>query len=110
MRVELALKSQFEGFTQSGKYELTIFAKIGKGRRINRKRSEYSDNINTDIFGSNLYNQYLSRIQMVTSKRAAALGARNIHHLLGGDPTESMQEAERCYSILVEVRPYAITL
>lgn len=40
---------------------------------------------------------------MLTSKRAVGLGARNIHHLLGGDPNESTQEAEKCYSILVEV-------
>jgi len=60
------------------------------------------DNINTDIFGSNLYNQYLERSRAVAAKRSAAMGARNIYHLLGGDPEESIQEAEQCYSVLVE--------
>jgi len=63
----------------------------------------YSDNINTDIFGANLYNQYLSRSQAISAKRSVALGARNISNLLGGDPSESFQEAEQCFSILVEV-------
>lgn len=65
----------------------------------------YRDNINTDIFGANLYNQYLSRSQTVSAKRSVALGAsaRNIHNLLGGDPSESDQETEQCFSVLVEV-------
>jgi len=73
-----------------------------------RRLYAIGDNLNTDIFGSNLYNQYLSRTQMVTGKRTVALGARNIHNLLGGDPTECVQEAEQCYSILVETGVYSL--
>jgi hypothetical protein len=67
----------------------------------------YSDNINTDIFGSNLYNQYLASSRAVAAKRSAAMGARNIYHLLGGDPEEAIQEAEECFSVLVEVSYFA---
>lgn len=63
----------------------------------------HRDNVNTDIFGSNLYNQYLARSRAVSTKRSAAMGARNIYHLLGNDPEESIQEAEQCHSVLVEV-------
>lgn len=62
------------------------------------------DNVNTDIFGANLYNQYLERSRAVARKRSAAMGARNIYHLLGNDPDDSIQEAEQCYSVLVEVK------
>jgi HAD superfamily hydrolase (TIGR01456 family) len=75
--------------------------KIGNSSRI-RRIYAIGDNLNTDIFGSNLYNEYLSRTQIVSGKRMVALGARSIHNLLGADPNESIEEAEQCISVLVE--------
>jgi len=73
-----------------------------------RRLYAIGDNLNTDIFGSNLYNQYLSRSQAaVASKSSVAVGGRNIYHLLGGDPNECVQEAEQCFSVLVETGVYS---
>ncbi|CAL8129694.1 unnamed protein product [Orchesella dallaii] len=79
--------------------------KIGINGPI-RRIYAVGDNINTDIFGANLYNQYLSR-SLVAAKRSVAMGARNIYHLLGGDPRDNMQEAEQCFSVLVETGVYS---
>ncbi|CAG7837229.1 unnamed protein product [Allacma fusca] len=82
--------------------------KIGITEPIKRLYA-VGDNINTDIFGANLYNQYLSRSQTVSvaTKRSVAVGARNIHNLLGGNPSECDQETEQCFSVLVETGVYS---
>jgi len=61
------------------------------------------DNVNTDIFGANLYNRYLERSRAAAAKLSVAMGsARNISHLVGNDSDEFVQEAEQAFSVLVE--------
>lgn len=64
------------------------------------------DNIHTDIFGANLYNEYLVRDAMV-QRRAVAMSvqhgtARSIEHLLGNECPIGERGAEQCHSVLVE--------
>ncbi|XP_065348959.1 haloacid dehalogenase-like hydrolase domain-containing 5 [Cloeon dipterum] len=67
------------------------------------------DNINTDIFGANLYQQYLRNQSIIGSQRAVQV-ARSIENLVGGiDETCEMVElgASTCSSILVETGVYS---
>ncbi|XP_059489506.1 haloacid dehalogenase-like hydrolase domain-containing 5 [Neocloeon triangulifer] len=67
------------------------------------------DNINTDVFGANLYQQYLRNQCIIGSQRAVQV-ARSIENLVGGhDETCEMVElgASTCSSILVETGVYS---
>lgn len=55
----------------------------------------YSDNINTDIFGANLYDKYLSRYESGEGTKS-----RSLEKLLGQNITSPRTKA--CISILVE--------
>ena len=61
------------------------------------------DNICTDIFGANLYNNYLLKRQQDLLAKAGILGSRSIDNLVstsGNNP--HLSGAERCLSVLVE--------
>ncbi|KAK7862641.1 hypothetical protein R5R35_002070 [Gryllus longicercus] len=60
------------------------------------------DNIYTDVFGANLYNQYLERRERRVTRRQ-----QNIEDLLGADPHDWDQGAVSCSSILVETGVYS---
>lgn len=64
--------------------------------------STFSDNINTDVFGANLYNQYLSQ-RKASGRLKQVARTRTIEHLLQADPSDWDLGAESCFSILVEV-------
>ncbi|KAK3931091.1 Haloacid dehalogenase-like hydrolase domain-containing 5 [Frankliniella fusca] len=65
------------------------------------------DNINTDVFGANLYNQYLS--QRKASGRVKQIArTQTIEHHLQADPSDWDNGAENCFSILVETGVYSV--
>ena len=60
------------------------------------------DNICTDIFGANLYNNYLQKRQQDILAKAGILGSRSIDNLVSYSGSPHLSGAERCYSVLVE--------
>ncbi|CAG0919402.1 unnamed protein product [Notodromas monacha] len=66
------------------------------------------DNVNTDIFGANLYDKYLRRVWSGKNKPARQsilqIARRGVHHFIEDEdgPQSSDFTAERCYSILVQ--------
>lgn len=61
--------------------------------------SFYSDNINTDIFGANLYDKYLSHYESGEGTKS-----RSLEKLLGNNV--KCPSAKACISILVETGVY----
>jgi hypothetical protein len=62
------------------------------------------DNLDTDIFGANLYNRYLTRHQSCRSIAAVVNGrGMKTSELQFDVDSTSDQSAEECYSILVQV-------
>jgi len=60
------------------------------------------DNICTDIFGANLYDNYLLKRQQDLLAKAGILGSRSIDNLVSSSGNLHLSGAERCYSVLVE--------
>ena len=60
------------------------------------------DNICTDIFGANLYDNYLLKRQQDLLAKAGILGSRSIDNLVSNSGSLHLSGAERCYSVLVE--------
>ncbi|XP_066996972.2 haloacid dehalogenase-like hydrolase domain-containing 5 [Anabrus simplex] len=61
------------------------------------------DNVYTDVFGANLYNQYLSK----RDGRRVTRQQQSIEDLLGANPHYWDHAAESCFSILVETGVYS---
>ena len=61
------------------------------------------DNVCTDIFGANLYNNYLNKRRLdtaiVTHAKMQDQSSRSIDRLIG---TTELSGAQACYSVLVE--------
>jgi hypothetical protein len=69
----------------------------------------YRDNLNTDIFGANLYHRYLTRQRSgrAVSGIAAAVTGRGNHNCELEIETEDVHaSAEECHSILVQVNTF----
>jgi hypothetical protein len=70
----------------------------------------YRDNVNTDIFGANLYDKYLRKVSSGKNRPARQsilqVARRGVHHFIEDEegPRNIPFTAERCFSILVEVR------
>ena len=60
------------------------------------------DNICTDIFGANLYNNYLGRRRQDLLSKVGSLGSRSIDNLVMNSGSAHLSGAENCYSVLVE--------
>lgn len=85
---------------------LTHAQSIGLNHHLKRLYA-IGDNINTDVFGANLYNQYLSQ-RRASGRMKQVARTRTIEHLLQADPSDWDIGAESCFSILVETGVYSI--
>lgn len=79
---------------------------IGLNQHLKRLYA-IGDNINTDVFGANLYNQYLSQ-RKASGRMKQVARTRTIEHLLQADPSDWDLGAESCFSILVETGVYSV--
>ena len=60
------------------------------------------DNVCTDIFGANLYDNYLAKRRQDLCSKAGVLGSRSIDDLVMSSGAAHLSGAERCHSVLVE--------
>lgn len=84
---------------------LTQAQAIGCNHQL-RRLYAIGDNINTDVYGANLYNQYLAQ-RKASGRMKQVARMRTIEDLLQADPSDWYMGAESCFSILVETGVYS---